>query len=62
MVALAIYQTWVITPALERQALQRAVDDEPGGQAVAASQSRLLRLNFWIGLIIVGLTAIARTA
>jgi len=62
MVALAIYQTWVITPALERQALQRAVDGEPGGQAVAASQSRLLRLNFWIGLIILGLTAIARTA
>jgi uncharacterized membrane protein len=62
MVALAIYQTWVITPALERQALQRAADGEPGDQAVAASQSRLLRLNFWIGLIILGLTAIARTA
>jgi uncharacterized membrane protein len=62
MVALVVYQTWVITPALERQALRRASDGEPGDPAVPPSQSRLLRLNFWIGLIILGLTAIARTA
>jgi len=62
MVALAGYQTWVITPALERQALQQSAVGEPGDPAVSSSQSRLLRLNFWIGLVILGLTAIARTA
>lgn len=62
MVALAGYQTWVITPALERQALQRAAARTPGEPAEPSSQSRLLRLNFWIGLVILVLTAIARTA
>jgi uncharacterized membrane protein len=62
MVVLAAYQTWVITPALERQALQQAAEARPGEPARSSPQSRLLRLNFWIGLIILGLTAIARTA
>ncbi|MCJ7512750.1 MAG: CopD family protein [Anaerolineales bacterium] len=62
MLALAAYQTWVVTPTLERQALLRAADTGLEGRAATASQQRLLRINLWIGIVILGLTAIARTA
>ena len=62
MVALAVYQTWVLAPALERQILSRAARGEAEDAASIAPQRRMLRLNFWIGLIILLLTAVARTA
>jgi putative copper export protein len=62
MVALAVYQTWVLAPALERQTLRRAAQGEPEEGSALAPQRRMLRLNFWMGMVILLLTAIARTA
>jgi uncharacterized membrane protein len=62
MVVLAGVQTWGVTPALEREALQRAATGARGEPVHTSAQTRLLRLNFWLGLVILGLTTIAQTA
>jgi uncharacterized membrane protein len=60
MVTLAAYQTWVLGPRMERAALQRAAVED---QAVSSRQlSRLLSANFALAVVVLGLTAIARTA
>jgi uncharacterized membrane protein len=62
MLLLAGYQTWVLMPSLERHALGAATAGGSVDLPAAMRQQRALRLNFWIGVVILGLTAIARTA
>lgn len=59
MLALAGYQTWFLQPRLERAALRRATDEQ--GQ-LASSLRRLHLGNFALGLLVLGFTALARTA
>lgn len=60
MVALAAYQTWFLGPRLERAALLGASSED--GPASARLLQRLLSANFALGIIVLGLTAIARTS
>jgi uncharacterized membrane protein len=64
MVAAAAYQTWFLQPKLERALLLEA--KSAGGAAdrenAVLGQARLTRVNLALGLIVLALTAIARTA
>ncbi len=75
MAGLSAYQAWGLAPRLERNALRRAYEmrqaapagDEIRPAAVEAEkllgeQSQLIRLNLALGIIALGLTALARAA
>ena len=59
MVAVAAYQTWVLNPRLSRLALKQ---EAQASEAVAAEMSRLGRVSLALGILVLGLTALARTA
>ena len=65
MVALAAYQTWVIQPRLTRQLLvekQRGQETAEARDQAIKQTLKLTRINLVLGLIVLALTAIARTA
>lgn len=55
MLLVAAYQTWVLQPRLARQALLGA------GQDSRKRYGRLAKLNLVLGILVLGLTAVART-
>ena len=59
MILVAAYQTWVLNPRLSRLALKQeaAASDQVTGEI-----TRLNRASLVFGIIVLGLTAIARTA
>lgn len=59
MIGVAVYQTWFLHPELERAALRKAAG-EIG--TLAERQLRSQRLNIALSLIVLALTAVARTA
>ena len=59
MVLVAAYQTWVLNPRISRLALKQ---DAEGSEAVSAEMSRLGRVSLVLGILVLGLTALARTA
>jgi uncharacterized membrane protein len=63
MIAVSAYLTWGLLPALRRAALRRAKDG-PSIEADRLAQREiwLLRINFILGVIILGLTALARVS
>lgn len=64
MVAAAAYQTWFLQPRLERALLLRAKrpDASTPYEGSVESQARLTQANVVLSLIVLALTAIARTA
>lgn len=63
MVAISAYLTWGLLPALRRSALLRAKEGSSINTAqLTRREIRLLRLNFILGVIILGLTALARVS
>jgi uncharacterized membrane protein len=63
MVGVSAYLTWGVLPALQRLALKRVA----GQDASTAGQWHrrevfLLRLNFALGIVVLGLTALARAS
>jgi putative copper export protein len=64
MVAAAAYQTWFLQPKLERTLLLRAKRPDAvwPREGTVQSQSRLTRVNMALSLVVLALTAIARTA
>ena len=63
MIAVSAYQTWGVAPALARAALLRAGGREPEGEAALMHrETQLTRLNLALGVIVLALTALARTA
>lgn len=63
MIVVSAYLTWGLLPALRRSALLRA----KGGplmdtERLTQQEIRLLRLNFILGVVILGLTALARVS
>jgi uncharacterized membrane protein len=63
MIAVSAFLTWGVLPGMRRLALKRAKGKET--PEIARLESRevlLLRLNFLLGVIILGLTALARVA
>lgn len=63
IIGLSAYQTWQVTPAIERAALLRATG-KPADQEneLQRKEQNLMRANLLLGVIILLLTAIARTA
>ncbi len=64
MVVAAAYQTWSLQPALERALLRitRAQDEMGQTAPLILRLQTMVRLNFALGLLVLALTAIARTA
>jgi uncharacterized membrane protein len=62
MVAVGVYQTWVVQPALARLAMLEARAPESDQAKLLARQDRLARLNLGLGIAVLALTAVARTA
>ncbi len=59
MILVAGYQTWVLNPRLSRLALMQEVS---ASDKVTREISRLDRVNLAFGILVLGLTALARTA
>jgi uncharacterized membrane protein len=63
MTAVSAYLTWVLLPGLRRLALLHARGQEPSGMAELEKRERsLLRLNLILGIVVLGLTALARAS
>jgi uncharacterized membrane protein len=64
MIAVSLYQSWVLDPQLSRSALARAVgsDAGPDPAPLQARQALSIRLNLVLGILVLALTAVARTA
>lgn len=61
MVAVSAYMSWWVLPAMQRLALMKAKDSEEVTR-LQRRERTLLRLNLILGVIILGLTALARAA
>lgn len=66
MTGLSAYMTWAVLPGLSRAALQQASAARSGqpaaaGERLSLQELRLLRLNLILGLLVLGLTALARS-
>ena len=59
MVLVAAYQTWVLNPRLSLLALKQ---EAAASDQVAGDISRLNRVSLALGILVLGLTALARTA
>lgn len=55
MLLVAVYQTWVLQPKLTRMAMIHA------SEALQQRYSRLAQINLALGILVLGLTALART-
>ena len=65
MVLIAAVQTWVLQPRLAHHLLLEAAGTTPGSEALTRTRSRIERLtqvNAVLALVVLALTAIARTA
>jgi putative copper export protein len=62
MVLAAAYQTWFLHPRLARLALLERRGREADAAPALRSHARLTRLNLGLGIVVLILTAIARTA
>lgn len=63
MIAINAVITWSILPGLQRAALKRQKGlDAPEELRLQRQELRLLRLNFILGILILGLTALARVS
>jgi uncharacterized membrane protein len=63
MTGISAYLTWGILPAMQRAALRLAHGQPaPESQALQRREVLLMRVNLALGLIVLGLTAIARAA
>ena len=63
MVAVSGYLTWVVLPGMRRVAIQRARGQSPAqAESLERREVWLMRLNLILGVLILGLTAVARAA
>jgi uncharacterized membrane protein len=61
MVAVGVYQTWVVQPGLARIAILEAHTPQASHGPLHRRQDRLARLNLALGIAVLACTAIART-
>lgn len=63
MVAVSAYLTWGIMPTMRRLAFLKAKGQEtPQAELLQRKEVRLLKLNLVLGVIVLGLTAVARAS
>lgn len=60
MIGIAAFQTWVIQPRLARMAILEA-HQLAGDRRLLQQHDRMARLNLVLGIVVLALTAIART-
>ena len=60
MVILTALLTWKTFPELERQVLLEKVGKAAGMEKIVTSIERLVSINFWLGVLTLALTALAR--
>ena len=59
MIIVAVYQTWVLNPRMSRLSLKQEVT---ASDQVTSEISRLNRASLALGILVLGLTALARTS
>jgi hypothetical protein len=63
MIGLSIYMTWWLIPSLSRAALRQARGQEaPEANGLRRQEILLMRLNLILGVLVLALTAVARSA
>lgn len=63
MIGISGYLTWGVMPVMQRMAFLRAKGQEtPNAERLQRREVRLLRLNLILGIIVLGLTAVARAS
>jgi len=64
MILVASYQSWVLYPQMNRSLLAQAAGTHVGADPglLKRRQARTIRLNLFLGVIVLALTAVARTA
>ncbi|MBN1303022.1 MAG: CopD family protein [Anaerolineales bacterium] len=64
MVIVSAVQTWEILPAIRQTLLrlEKGQGDEEGFESLRKKETRLLRLNFILGVLILAATALARAS
>jgi uncharacterized membrane protein len=65
MAGLSAYLTWGLMPKIRRLALRRTASgavDEAEAQRLIVQESKLLQLNLLLGVLVLALTAIARSS
>jgi putative copper export protein len=63
MIGVSAYVTWALLPQMQRLALLQAAGREaPDSGALAAQEERMMRLSLALGVLILGLTAVARAS
>jgi uncharacterized membrane protein len=66
MAGLSAYMTWAVLPGLRRAVMQMAGSNKAGAdnalnERLSRQEVRLLRLNLILGMLVLGLTALARS-
>ena len=63
MIGVSAYVTWVLLPQMQRLALLQAAGHEtPDAASLAAQEERMMRFSLVLGVLILGLTAVARAS
>jgi uncharacterized membrane protein len=63
MVAVSAIQTWEVIPAIRRAImLSKKTKNSDALESLRRKEVRLLWINFWISVLILGATAVARTS
>jgi uncharacterized membrane protein len=60
MIAVSAYSTWVIGPSLQRAAISRARGKGTSNNRSLGSLQSLIQINFFLGILILVFTALAR--
>ena len=60
MIAVSAYSTWVIAPSLQRAAISRTRGKGTANNRTLGSLQSLIQINFFLGILILVFTALAR--
>lgn len=62
IIAISAYQTWTLTPALEREAIKKVKGLDTNQPYLETRRERLIHLNLFLSVIVLLFTALARVA
>lgn len=62
IIAISAYQTWLLAPALEREAIKKAKGIATNQPYLETRREKLIRLNLFLGAIVLLFTSLARVA
>jgi uncharacterized membrane protein len=62
MIVLSAIQTWEVIPAIQRVLLKKEKAEEPELKNLQKREIRLMRINLFLSILVIGATAIARVS